>query len=134
MSMFTAQRTHHAHHPHHDHPRIVVGAAVLLVLDALRNFSLLAAVAAGVNIPDPVIGGQTSLGVLELAVAVIVWELHRWARTGALTVAALSLVLAAVGVVNAPSAGGKTVEAVGVLLCLGVLVVSLHPDPHRAYP
>ncbi|UZJ25778.1 hypothetical protein RHODO2019_04870 [Rhodococcus antarcticus] len=109
-------------------------AAVLLVLDAVRNVSLLAAVAAGVDIPAAVVISQVALGVVELAVAAGVWGLHHWARTGALTVAALSLVLAAVGVVNAPSAGGKTVEAVGVLLCLGVLAVSLHPDTPRAYP
>jgi hypothetical protein len=131
MSTFTAGRPHHAHH---DRPRLVVVAAVLLVLDAVRNVSLLAAVAAGVDIPAAVVISQVALGVVELAVAAGVWGLHHWARTGALTVAALSLVLAAVGVVNAPSAGGKTVEAVGVLLCLGVLAVSLHPDTPRAYP
>jgi len=67
MSTFSARSTHHAHH---DHPRVVVAAAVLLVLDGLRNVSLFGAVAAGVDIPAPVIIGQTTVGVIELAVAV----------------------------------------------------------------
>lgn len=128
MSTFSARSTHH------DHPRVVVAAALLLVLDALRNFSLLGAVAAGVDIPVPVIIGQTTLGVIELAVAIGVWGLHRWARSSALVTAALSLVLAVMGVVNASSTGGKSLAAVGVVLCLGVIAVSVHPDTRRAYP
>ena len=130
MSTFSARRTHHVHH---DHPRVVVLAAVLLVLDALRNFSLLAAVAAGVDIPGPVIVSQATLGVLELVVAAGVWGLHHWARTSALVVAALSLVLAVMGVINASSVTGKSLAALGVALCLGVIAVSVHPDTRRAY-
>ncbi len=128
MSTFSARNIHY------DHPRIVVAAAGLLVLDALQNFLLLPAVAAGVDVPAPVVIGQAALGALELAVAVGVWGVHRWARVSALIVAALSLVLAVMGVVNASSATGKSIAAVGVVLCLGVIAVSVHPDTRRAYP
>jgi hypothetical protein len=131
MSTFSARRTPHTHH---DHPRVVVLAAALLVLDASRNFSLLGAAAAGVDIPSPVIVGQTTLGVIELVVAAGVWGLHHWARTSTPVVAALSLVLAVMGVINASSIGGKSLAAIGVLLCLGVIAVSVHPDTRRAYP
>lgn len=109
-------------------------AVALLVLDALRNFSLLGAVAAGVDIPGPVIIGQSTLGVLELVVAAGAWGLHHWARTSTPVIAALSLVLAVMGVLNASSATGKSLAALGVVLCLGVIAVSVHPDTRRSYP
>lgn len=131
MSTFSARHTQYAHQ---DHPRSVVAAAALLVLDALRNFSLLAAFAAGVNFPGPVIGGQTTLGVVELGVSVVVWERHQWARTFALVVAALSLMVAVMGVLNASSMAGTSSAAIGVVLCLGVIAASVFSATRRAHP
>ncbi len=75
----------------------------------------------------------TALGVLGLIGAVALWMLKRWALWLTIVVSVLNILVAAPGLVFAPTATLKVLASVGAVGFAVVILLAMLPNSRRAY-
>jgi hypothetical protein len=113
-------------------PGLLTAAIAVVSVEALLNVSALIANLSGATIPIPVVVIALLLAVV-LAVAVVdLVGFRQRGQTLAVVASALSGALGIVGVIGAPDAGGKTVNAVLLLLAITALGLLTRPATKNA--
>ena len=107
-------------------------ATVALVLSALVDLANLGGYLSGAPIPPGIVGIWVALGVAALVAAGGLWAGRRWAAPLAIALAALTVLLGAMGALTAGSTTGKAVAAAGVLLGLAVIALVAPRAARRA--
>jgi hypothetical protein len=110
-------------------PVIVTVAAVLCAVNAIANLVPFG----GNDIPTPVIYGSVVLGAIGLVGAFGLWRVRRWGAVLSSAVLVLGALLAAPGILFAPSLPLRLLASVGVLVAVVVLTLILLPSSRRAY-
>jgi uncharacterized membrane protein (DUF2068 family) len=106
-------------------------AAVLCAVNALVNIVPFGA--GGNDIPAFVIYASIALGAIGLVGAYGLWRVRRWGALLSGAVLVLSALLAAPGIVFAPTLVLHLLASVGVLVAVVVLTLILLPSSRRAY-
>ena len=98
-------------------------ATVVLMLSAIVDFANLGGYLSGAPIPPGIVGIWVALGVAALVAAGGLWAGRRWAAPLAIALAALTVLLGAMGFLTAGSTTGKAVAGAGAIL--GLVVIAL---------
>jgi hypothetical protein len=115
-------------------PLPVAAAAILLVLESLTDFPFpWQYLFPGVEEPPWfIVYPGLVVGVAGLVVAVGLWQLKRWSLRATVVVGVLNLILAAPGVVEAPTPELRAVIAVTAVVAVLIVVLVLLPASRRA--
>jgi uncharacterized membrane protein (DUF2068 family) len=106
-------------------------AAVLCAVNGLANIVPFGA--GGSDIPTFVIYASIAVGVIGLVGAFGLWRVRRWGALLSAVVLVLSALLAAPGIVFAPTLALHLIASLGVLIAVVVLTLILLPSSRRAY-
>jgi hypothetical protein len=112
-------------------PVAVTVAAVLCALNALANIVPFGA--GGDQIPTFVIYASIALGAIGLVGAFGLWRVRRWGALLSAAVLVLTALLAAPGILFAPTLVLHLLASVGVLIAVVVLTLIFLPSPRHAY-
>jgi uncharacterized membrane protein (DUF2068 family) len=110
-------------------PRAVTVATILCVLNSLDNLGTLAAG----PIPRSIVYASVVAAVLGLAGAYGLWQLKRWGALLSVLILVVTFVLAAPGVLFAPSLGLHALAAGTVIVDLFTISLLVVPSSRRAY-
>lgn len=113
-------------------PASLTAATVALVLGGIADLTNLGGYLSGAPIPPGIVGIEVATGLAALVAAGALWRRQRWAVPLALIVAAINILLGALGIVTAGSAAGKAVAAAMAILGLAVLALVASRAARRA--
>jgi hypothetical protein len=111
-------------------PLTVTIAAVLCALNSLAN---MVPFGAGGDIPIFVVYASVVLGAIGLVGVFGLWRMRRWGALLSAAVLVLTALLAAPGILFAPSLVLNLLASAGVLLSIVVLALIFLPSSRRAY-
>jgi uncharacterized membrane protein len=107
-------------------PAALIAASVICVLNSLGNLAILPA-----PLPRPLIYASGLAALAGLVGAFGLWRLQRWGALLSAAVLALTVLLAAPGIVFAPVLPLQVVAAVTVLADIAGMVLIFHPASRR---
>ena len=115
-------------------PLPVTAATILLVLQSLTDFPFpwWFLFPGAEEPPDFILYSGIALGIVGLVVAVGLWMLRPWSFWATFVVSVLNFLLAAPGVLEAPTAALRTAIAVTAIVAALTIVLIVLPSSRRA--
>lgn len=115
-----------------DRPASTTAATVILAFSAIADFANLGGYLSGAPIPPGIVGVWVALGVAALVAAGGLRAGRRWAPPLAIALAAITVLLGAMGFLTAGSTIGKAVAAADAILGLVVIALVVPRAARRA--